>query len=126
MWSQILGNPSSLNRLKGSKFRRDFSLDYKNKRYIEEYGMREVALFAYDVVNKNLRIKPNDDGKQTPYKGHPVFIAQHATATCCRKCLFKWYRIPPYRELTDGEVKFVVSLIIKWVDKQFQTKKQAY
>lgn len=25
-----------------------------------------------------------NDGKQTPMKGHPVFIAQHATATCCR------------------------------------------
>ncbi len=32
--------------------------------------------------------------RQTPFRGHPVFIAQHATATCCRECLAKWHRIP--------------------------------
>ncbi|MCP9485713.1 MAG: DUF4186 domain-containing protein [Gaiellaceae bacterium MAG52_C11] len=30
---------------------------------------------------------PRKDGKQTPYRGHPVFVAQHATATCCRTVL---------------------------------------
>ncbi len=28
--------------------------------------------------------EPRNDGKQTPFRGHPVFTAQHATATCCR------------------------------------------
>ena len=23
-----------------------------------------------------------------------VFVAQHATACCCRGCLEKWYRVP--------------------------------
>lgn len=35
----------------------------------------------------------DNDGKQTPMRGHPVFIAQHATATCCRECLKKWHNI---------------------------------
>ncbi len=25
-------------------------------------------------------------------KGHPVFVAQHATATCCRECIRKWHK----------------------------------
>jgi hypothetical protein len=35
-------------------------------------------------------------------RGHPVFIAQHATATCCRGCLAKWHDIPAGRALTTG------------------------
>ena len=37
----------------------------------------------------------HNDGKQTPTKGHPVFVAQHATATCCRECIRKWHKIQP-------------------------------
>ena len=59
-----------------------------------------------------------DDGKQTPMKGHPVFIAQHATATCCRGCLSKWYHIEKDKELTDFEVKYIVNIIMKWIIKQ--------
>lgn len=33
-------------------------------------------------------------GRQTPYRGHPVFVAQHAAATCCRTCLERWHAIP--------------------------------
>lgn len=119
MWSQILANTSNLNRLQSNEFRRSISLSRYDKIDIQEFGMREMQNLAYNLINKNLKIKPKNDGKQTPEKGNPVFVAQHATATCCRKCLFKWYRIPPYRELTDKEVDFTVNLIIKWIAKQF-------
>ena len=51
-------------------------------------------------------------------KGHPVFIAQHATATCCRGCLQKWHRMQKDRGLSDNEVKFIVNLTMKWIEKQ--------
>jgi exodeoxyribonuclease V alpha subunit len=53
--------------------------------------------------------------KQTQMKGHPVFIAQHATATCCRGCLGKWHRIEKGRALTENEIGFVVELVMGWM-----------
>lgn len=41
--------------------------------------MDEIKNHAYDFIRK--RLAP--DGHQTPYKGYSVFIAEHATATCC-------------------------------------------
>ncbi|MCP4366913.1 MAG: DUF4186 family protein [Deltaproteobacteria bacterium] len=61
---------------------------------------------------------PKNDGKLTPMRGHPVFIAQHATATCCRGCLQKRHRIQKGRGLSDNEVKFIVDLIMKWIEKE--------
>lgn len=51
-------------------------------------------------------------------KGHPVFIAQHATATCCRECLQKWYRIEKGRPLMDDEIEFVVELVMGCIGAQ--------
>jgi len=53
--------------------------------------------------------------KQTPMKNHPVFIAQHATATCCRGCMSKWHGIEKGRALDDAEVGFIVELIMGWI-----------
>lgn len=63
---------------------------------------------------------PKNDGKQTPMKGHPVFIAQHATATCCRGCLEKWYKIEKGRALSGDEIRFVVDLVMGWIREQIR------
>ena len=62
-------------------------------------------------------IIPND-GKQTPMKGHPVFIAQHATATCCRDCLYKWHKIEKNKELLEEEIDYIVQVIMIWIEKE--------
>ena len=59
-----------------------------------------------------------NDGKQTPMRGHPVLIAQHATGTCCRGCLYKWHGIDKNRELTDNEINYIVSIIISWIKRE--------
>ena len=70
--------------------------------------------------NERISIYPIDnDGRQTPMRGHPVFIAQHATATCCRKCMSKWYKIPNNRELTEKEKKFIKALIMEWLKREY-------
>lgn len=85
---------SILNNLSKSNFRSKFHLKTKDIEYINEKGMDKIREHAYDFISKRLGPKtiPND-GRQTPMRGHPVFIAQHATATCCRGCLYKWHRI---------------------------------
>ena len=56
-------------------------------------------------------------------KGHPVFIAQHATATCCRSCLYKWHNIEKNKDLSKEEQEYIVTLIISWINKQITNKK---
>lgn len=108
-----------LNKLSKSKFRSSFKLKQEDINYIEKNGKNKIASHAYDFINKRLKAKKiKNDGKQTPMKGHPVFIAQHATATCCRECLYKWYHIKKDKELTELEIKYIVNVIMRWIDKQ--------
>ena len=108
-----------LYKLSKSKFRSSFHLNKKMKEYVYEKGINTIEEHAYDFINKRLRPEIiSSDGKQTPMKGHPVFIAQHATATCCRSCIEKWHHISKGRELTKKEVNYIVKLIIKWIDKE--------
>ena len=53
-------------------------------------------------------------------KGHPVFIAQHATATCCRGCLNKWHKIPKNAELSEEQKNYILEVIISWIIKQME------
>ncbi len=72
---------------------------------------------AADFVAKRLAPAARvNDGKQTPMRGHPVFIAQHATATCCRSCLAKWHGIAAGMPLSENEQCHVVVAIARWLD----------
>ena len=106
-------------RLAQSDFRSRFRLGSEEVACIERRGMAVIRRHAEDFVRRRLApaFIPND-GRQTPMRGHPVFIAQHATATCCRQCLFKWHGILPGRELTPEEQKYAVDLIMEWIRRQ--------
>ena len=108
-----------LNDLSKSKFRSRFHLNEKMKDYCKEKGYKTIREHAYTFINERLKDEnPKNDGSQTPMKGHPVFIAQHACACCCRGCLEKWHGIPKGRELSDEEVQFIVSLLMKWIERE--------
>ncbi|MDY6793190.1 MAG: DUF4186 domain-containing protein [Thermodesulfobacteriota bacterium] len=109
----------ALEWLKRSSFRAKFTLTDRDRQYIQHKGLATIKGHAFDFINSRLALQfPKNDGKQTPMKGHPVFIAQHATATCCRGCLQKWHKILKGRTLTDHEVEFIVNLIMKWIENQ--------
>ena len=106
----------TLQKLKKSKFRNSFHLKEKDISYCKKNGYLKIKSHATDFINK--RLAPCDiinDGKQTPMKGHPVFIAQHATGTCCRSCLYKWHAIQKDRNLTNNEINYIVNLIMAWI-----------
>lgn len=107
------------DRLAKSDFRSKFKLKQKDKDYIAQKGLETIERHAYDFISKRLAPAeiPND-GKQTPMKGHPVFIAQHATACCCRGCLEKWHKIPKGVELTPSQQDYVVGIIMEWIRRQ--------
>ena len=102
-----------------SPFRRRFALGSKERDYFAAKGRDVVLEHAATFVAQRLApAAPANDGKQTPFRGHPVFIAQHATATCCRGCLAKWHGIASFRELTSSEQAHVVATIARWLDTQ--------
>jgi len=109
-------------RLDKSDFRRRFHLKTKDKDYVREKGMATIRQHARDFVAKRLAPAaiPND-GKQTPMRGHPVFIAQHATGCCCRGCFSKWHSIPAGRQLSDEEQAYAVDVLMAWIKKEMET-----
>ena len=111
-----------LDSLEKSKFRGSFHLNNSMKDYVREKGLNKIASDAYEIIEK--RLSPAiiaNDGRQTPMKQtHPVFIAQHATATCCRGCIEKWHKFPQHRELTQTEQEYLVSVIMEWINRQIK------
>ena len=108
-----------LFKLSKSKFRSSFHLNNKMREYVLSNGIDKVRSHAYDFVNKRLKVKPLNDGKQTPMKQvHPVFIAQHACAVCCRSCINKWYHFDTNKELSEEEINYLVDIIILWIKKE--------
>ena len=104
-------------RLSKSKFRNSFKLKQKDIDYINQKGLDIIKKHAQDFITK--RIAPafiTNDGKQTPMRGHPVFIAQHATATCCRKCIKKWHNFEMGVELTQEQQNYLVDVIMSWIE----------
>lgn len=110
-----------LEKLSHSSFRSSFHLKKEDIDYIQEKGLPVIEEHAFQFVKKRLGPKiPKNDGKQTPFKGHPVFIAEHATATCCRKCLSKWHHISPNKELSLEEINYIVNIIMKWIRQELK------
>ncbi len=111
---------NTLALLKKSKFRASFHLKQKDIDYIKEKGWETIKAHSLDFISKRLAPSfiPND-GKQTPTKGHPVFLAQHACACCCRGCLYKWHKIKPNIQLSNNEINDIVHLLLAWMQKEF-------
>ena len=112
------------DHLEHSKFRSSFHLKQQDIDYINEKGLDTIKDHARAFIEKREAPAyiPND-GKQTPMKGHPVFIAQHATATCCRECIRKWHKIQPGRELSQIQQEYLVEVIMTWIQKEIEQQR---
>ena len=102
-----------------SAFRRRFHLRGKELEYLRRKGLTVVMEHAEDFIEKRLaQAAPPNDGKQTPMGHHPVFIAQHATATCCRGCLQKWHGIKKGHALDAAEKRYILEVIKTWLARE--------
>ena len=112
-----------LTSLSKTKFRGSFHLNNKMKEYVREKGLDKIKQDAYELIEKRIAPeKPLNDGRQTPMKQvHPVFIAQHATGTCCRGCLERIHHIKKGRELSNNEINYIINVIIKWISNEINT-----
>ena len=111
-----------LRRITRHRFRARFHVRGRDRAIVDLRGMPTIRKHAADLVSRRLApAQPHKDGRQTPYRGHPVFVAQHATATCCRGCLERWHGIPKGRELDESERDYVVEAICRWIESDIAT-----
>lgn len=107
-----------LEALGRSDFRRKQKLSAKDIAYLDQKGPEAIREHTRRFISERLApAHPTNDGKQTPWRGHPTFTAQHATATCCRGCLAKWHGLEKGRDLTASEIEYIVELISQWLGK---------
>ena len=121
-------DPNSINSileaLQRNQFRKRFCLSDRDITYVRQKGLDVIAEHGMQFIRQRLAdANPKKDGKQTPMTGHPVFIAQHATATCCRGCLAKWHGIKSGRELTAEECQYILRVIMEWIERQTRISK---
>ena len=108
-----------LARLSQSEFRKRFKLSKADRAYLATRGLAAVLDHARGFIDKRLAAAtPANDGKQTPFRGHPVFVAQHATATCCRGCLAKWHGISRGRALDPDQQDYVLAVLERWLTRE--------
>ena len=113
----MVGLDEAFRRLAGSRFRQKFRLRGRELAYLETWGIDKVMRDAGKLIGERLApAAPRNDGRQTPWGNHPVFVAQHATATCCRGCLEKVHEIAKGHALTEEERAHVLGAIRRWLD----------
>ncbi|HEY0485090.1 MAG TPA: DUF4186 domain-containing protein [Mycobacteriales bacterium] len=113
------GLDARLDRIGRHPFRARFHLRGRERATAELRGEPVIRQHARELVHRRLApASPAKDGRQTPWRGHPVFVAQHATATCCRACLERWHEIPKGRALTPAEQGYVVDVLIRWIGRE--------
>jgi hypothetical protein len=121
----MLDVQETLARLNKSAFRSSIHLGERELDYLHKKGMSQILIHAADFLAKRLAPAfPLNDGKQTPWRNHPVFVAQHATATCCRGCLEKYHQIPKGRPLSAEEQQYMVNLIGAWLSQEEKTSSE--
>jgi hypothetical protein len=110
-----------LDAIARQPFRAKFRLHGRERVTAQLKDPATLRLHAGDLIAQRLApAEPRNDGRQTPYRGHPVFVAQHATATCCRSCLQRWHAIPKGRNLTSDERGYVVDVILRWIERELR------
>lgn len=111
----------TLFHLAKTKYRRQYVLSPKLKEYCRQTGMEKLRRKAFEIVREKVSSPYyKGEGRQTPLDGHPIYIAMHATGTCCRTCLEVWHSIVSGRRLTEKDIIYIVDTIMEWIKRQLE------
>jgi hypothetical protein len=85
--------------------------------YARRKGRLQLKQAARNQIERAVKgIAHPREGQQTPRETNPhanvIHYAQHATASCCRKCVEEWHGIPRDRELTAAEIDYLTELVM--------------
>jgi len=89
--------------------------------YARRKGKVGIRTTAEEKIRKYIATpNPPYDGRQTSREGagNPICYAQHATATCCRKCAEYWHGIPQDRAFTEQEITYFTELIVRYINER--------
>ena len=96
-----------------------FTLGEAEVEYIQSRGIDILRLHATDFIQKRIApAEPKNDGHQTPTKGHPVFIAQHACGCNDRDAVETFFSLKKGKQLSEKEVTLIVDVLISWMHDQ--------
>ena len=108
-------------QLAKSKFRSRFHLSDADRKYVADKGLALIRAHCEDFVRTRLApSNPPNDGKQTPMRGHPVFVAQHACACCCRDCLAMWWKVPHGVAIPAERQQGIVDFLMAWIEREME------
>ncbi|HJU19287.1 MAG TPA: DUF4186 family protein [Stellaceae bacterium] len=100
-------------------------IDDKAMAHARRKGMAGLLVAARHRLMKSLApAEPVRDGQQTPFSGNAIYLAQHATACCCRTCLEYWHAIPKGQSLTAEEVEYAYGLVEAYLRERLPDLKE--
>jgi hypothetical protein len=96
------------------------NIDERAMNYAKRKGKLGLIETAEHFLRKYIA-KPADafSSISTSMDGNPIHYAQHATATCCRRCIEKWHGIPPDRYLQEDEILYFLRLVQLFINDRF-------
>ncbi|WEL19565.1 DUF4186 family protein [Candidatus Nanohalococcus occultus] len=94
-------------------------LSEQDIRLIEKVGIPEIQNQARKIIEKKLMVQPENDGRQTPKAGHPVYKAMHACNVQSRKSLSLSHKIPAGKELEETYIESTTNLVMRWIVREY-------
>jgi uncharacterized protein DUF4186 len=100
-------------------------IDQKAANHARKKGWKGLQVAAERRIRSSVGPgSPPFDGRQTPREGNVIYYAQHATASCCRKCIEEWHGIPPGRPLSGDEIAYLAGLVMLYVRERLPSLPQ--
>jgi hypothetical protein len=95
--------------------------------YARRKGKKGLAEAVLKLIRNSVGdAEPFRDGRQTPKGGaNPIHYAQHATASCCRRCIEEWHAIPMGRALTEEEIRYLTELAVRYLSYRLPDLKES-
>ena len=116
-WDPLYAAPELLRRLRASSKHRRVHLGPREYALAERKGIETLKAEARKIVLTRIsELRGVSDGRQTPMRGHPVFLAQHATGICCRDCVLEWHGIPKRGVMSAKQLNHLHSVLAAWLE----------
>ena len=86
----------------------------------QKRGIRLLRQMVHRRIKNSIGNRQNyREGKQTTIGGSEIIhYGQHATGTCCRKCLEYWHNIKMGTDLTEKQLEFCTELVMYYIEKR--------
>ena len=94
-------------------------IDVKAIEHARKKGLAAIIEHVPKRIIQSIgKATPFRDGTQTPFTGKAEYYAQHATATCCRKCVEEWHGIPRGQALSEEELRYLSNLAVLYLKER--------